>query len=321
MRVPALHSTLRPDAIAAAIARDYDLGGTPSCAVWHRGFNDYFSVDAPSGRYVLRVYPTDKYWMPGESDVRFELDLLTHLHAAGLPVVPPAARRDGDVLGTLEAPEGRRHTALFRFAPGGPIPLEADDARTFGRVCARIHVVSSDFATTHRRYHLDADLLLGMPVREVTSFLHGSRDEDIRALRTLTERLWAQIETIPKEEPSYGVIHADLHDGNCHWDNGTPTVLDFDHCGYGWRAYDLVAAIDGVTDEVRDAFLEGYQSVRPITKSELDLLPVFAKARYVWNYGDIIAMADHLAVRGKLGDRFWDRYFTRIRSMLEDDDA
>ena len=45
------------------------------------------------------------------------------------------------------------------------------------------------------------------------------------------------------------------------------------------------------------------------------------KARYIWNYGDVLAMADHLAVRGRLDERFWDAYFDKIRSMLEDQDV
>jgi len=319
--VPALHSTLRPEAIAAVVASDYELGGDASCAVWHRGFNDYYLVEAPAGRFVLRVYPTDKYWMPGESDVRFELDLLAHLHGDGLPVMPPVERRDGEVMGTMEAPEGQRYSALFPFAPGGPKQLETDNAQTLGGVCARLHTSASGFVTTHHRYHLDADLLLEMPVRELTAFLGGSRDEDLRALRVLAANVREQIETIPKREPFYGVIHADLHGGNCHWVNGAPTVLDFDHCGYGWRAYDLVPAIEGVDDEVRDAFLEGYGAVSEITQDELDLLTVFRKARYIWNYGDVLAMADHLAIRGRLDEGFWDGYFDKIRSMLEDQDV
>src|SRR5688572_15258314 len=175
--IPALHSTLRPEAIAAVVDRDYQLGGDASCAVWHRGFNDYYLIEAPAGRFVLRVYPTDKYWMPGESDVRFELDLIAHVHAAGLPVVKPVERRDGEVMGTIEAPEGQRYSTLFAFAPGGPQQLEVDTARTMGGICARLHTSASGFVTTHHRYHLDADLLLEMPLREVTAFLGDSRRE------------------------------------------------------------------------------------------------------------------------------------------------
>jgi Ser/Thr protein kinase RdoA (MazF antagonist) len=245
---------------------------------------------------------------------------LTHAAAAGVPVVPPTLRRDGDVVGTIDAPEGPRFAALFGFAPGAPEELDAARTGTLGGVCARIHEAASTFTTTHRRYELDADLLLGMTVRELTTFFSGGRSDDMRALCALCDRLQERMETIPKREPSYGLIHADLHGGNCHWVDGTPTILDFDHCGYGWRAYDFAAVIDGAKDDVRDAFVEGYRQVRAITQEELDLLPVFCKARYVWNYGDILAMADHLGVRGRLTATFWDGYFEKIRKMLSEED-
>jgi Ser/Thr protein kinase RdoA (MazF antagonist) len=321
MTVPALHSTLRPDGIAAFVAREYDLGGTPVCSVWHRGFNDYYLVDAPAGRFVLRVYLRDKYWLAGESDIRFELDFLAHAAANGVPSVPATPRRDGDVLGTIDAPEGPRFTALFAFAPGAPQELDAERTHALGGVCARIHAAGSSFETTHRRYDLDADLLLGMAVRELTDFFGGERSDDLRAVCDLSDRLRERMETIPKQEPSYDLIHADLHGGNCHWVDGEPTVLDFDHCGYGWRAYDFAAVIDGADDDVRDAFIDGYRGVRAISQEEIDLLPVFCKARYVWNYGDILAMADHLGVRGRLTATFWDGYFEKIRSMLREEDA
>jgi Ser/Thr protein kinase RdoA (MazF antagonist) len=233
-------------------------------------------------------------------------------------VVAPVPRRDGDVVGTIEASEGARFAALFEFAPGSPKESDVDDLRALGEMCAGIHEAASSFVTEHSRYSLDADLLLEMPVREVSAFLDGSRGEDIKLLRMLVDRVREQIETIPMDEPAFGVIHADLHGGNCHWTQGRPTILDFDHCGYGWRAYDFVAAFDSDADDKRDSFIEGYRSARDISKLEVDLLPAFHKARYIWNYGDILAMADHLGVRGRLNEAFWDRYFEQIRKMLED---
>lgn len=316
MTVRARHSILSPEALAGVVDAQYDLGGAPSCVVWHRGFNDYYLVKTTAGRFVLRVYPIGKYWLSGEPDIRFELDLLAHLAEAGVPTMPPVERRDGDVLSVIDAPEGSRYAALFRFAPGRPEPVDVDSARTLGGVCARIHDAASGFVTTHRRYHLDADLLLEMPVREVTAFLDGSRDQDLRDLRTLATQVRSQIEAIPKREPYYGVIHADLHGGNVFWADGMPTILDFDHCGYGWRAYDLVPAIEGLADEVRESFLDGYRVDREMTQEELDLLPAFRQARILWDDGDILAMADHLVVRRHFDERFWDGYFARVREML-----
>lgn len=84
-----------------------------------------------------------------------------------------------------------------------------------------------------------------------------------------------------------------MHGGNNFFTpDGAITVFDFDHSGFGWRAYDLAAFLWGAPPERRDAVLAGYEALRPLTAAEKALLPDFLRVRAIWDDGDISAMVD-----------------------------
>lgn len=73
-----------------------------------------------------------------------------------------------------------------------------------------------------------------------------------------------------------------------HFQGDQVTLFDFDHCGYGWRAYDL-APFYHAPDALQKAFFQGYETLRPLTQGERDCLPIFAKLRMLWDAGDMLA--------------------------------
>jgi Ser/Thr protein kinase RdoA (MazF antagonist) len=95
----------------------------------------------------------------------------------------------------------------------------------------------------------------------------------------------------------FGLIHGDLNGGNIHVSSsGDATIFDFDHFGYGWRAYDLTSFYRGPDSsaeqqERANAFFEGYETVRPLTEAERASLPAFAACRELWDTGDMLRAA------------------------------
>lgn len=57
----------------------------------------------------------------------------------------------------------------------------------------------------------------------------------------------AELQALPKDADSYGLIHYDFNDGNftVDYDNGDITVFDFDDSCYFWFMYDLACAWEG----------------------------------------------------------------------------
>jgi Ser/Thr protein kinase RdoA (MazF antagonist) len=279
------------------VQREYAVAAPVTVSLLNRGFNDtYLVTDVEGGRRVLRVYNREKYWIRSESDLHFELDLLEHLASAGLGVMRPYRRTTGDRLGRLAASEGARCFALFTHAPGRPLDegtLPVGQWREYGAAIARMHLEMDGFRTSHDRYHLDERILIERPLASLAPYARSGRvAADLAELGKLGERLTSEIQRLRAIDGAYGIIHADLHPGNTNIDgDGRFVTFDFDHCGYGLRAYDLVVLWRGPDSpaEQRErwaAVLGGYQQIRPLSRSEVASLPVLAACRELWDFGD-----------------------------------
>ncbi|MBQ1049679.1 phosphotransferase [Micromonospora sp. C51] len=297
------HTLLHGEDLARLVQREYVVAPPVTVSLLKRGFNDtYLVTDVEGGRRVLRVYNRGKYWIRSESDLHFELDLLDHLATAGLGVIRPYQRIVGGRLGQLTAPEGERCFALFTHAPGKPLhegALTAEQWREFGSGIARMHLEMDRFLTHHDRYHLDERILVERPLASLAPYAGSGRAAaDLAEIGKLGERLTGEIRRLRAIDGAYGIIHADLHRGNTHIDgDGRFVTFDFDHCGFGLRAYDLVALYRGPDSPEEDrhrwaAVLAGYQQVRPLSRSEVVSFPVLAACRALWDIGDWLGAAD-----------------------------
>jgi len=76
------------EALAASVWPDYALAAPTVCGPSQFGLNDHHLVTTPEGSYVLRVYR--RGWRTAE-DICYELAVLTHLDARGVPVCAPIA--------------------------------------------------------------------------------------------------------------------------------------------------------------------------------------------------------------------------------------
>jgi Ser/Thr protein kinase RdoA (MazF antagonist) len=311
--VPVVYSTAAPAALVAILESAYDLEAPVQCQFWHRGFNDAYLVTAGNTKYILRVYSSGKYWIRGESDLRFELDLLSHLYECGVSVSHPIRRRDGDVLGTIRAPEGIRYLTLFSYATGKPvIPFDPEHCQILGERVAKLHLAANQFVTNHSRYHLDLGILLDQPMQLIERYIGDERKDDLRFLVELSEQLREHILALALPGDGYGIIHADINEANVHFGSDDSVILfDFDHCGYGWRAYEIAVSLTGEPVENQAAFLRGYQTTRKLCQGEIEAIPVFVRIRYIWDTGDNLARADVHGLRW-FNDSYWNRLMRQV---------
>jgi len=283
------------------------LGKASNCKLLRRGFNDNYLVGIDSDWYIFRLYFNGKYYIESPDAFQFELDLLDHLYKEGVPVAPAKRRDNNELLGWTATPKGERAFALFSYAKGDLLTRKTVNLeRCFlvGKATAQLHLAANSFNSEHSRYRLDRKYLVDEPLRIVAQ----QSDE---SLRTVSEQEVENIEKMisemqPIEElidiinsldisgDQFGIIHSDLHPGNIHFDGNQPTFFDFDHCAYGWRAYELVMT-ETMPDEQKAELFKGYESVRPLSKDERDCIPVFAKLRKLWDIGDSLAIDRVLA--------------------------
>lgn len=322
----AIHSLLHPDDLARLVEREYALPAPVRVRLLRRGFNDTYLITAADGeRRVLRVYIRDKYWIGSDSDLHFELDLLEHLASAGLGVARPYQRADGTRLGRLTAPEGERCFTLLTYADGVASydrELSASDWERLGAHVARMHEEMDRFETAHDRYHLDERILVERLLTSLAAYAESAKAvDDLAELGRIGEQLTAAIRRLREIPGAYGVIHADLHRGNINVDeDGRFVLYDFDHCGYGLRAYDLASLYRGVDapdgDRERwDAILAGYLGVRRLSTAEIDSFPLMAACRRLWDVGDWAGAADR-AGDGWINETLIERLLAALRKNV-----
>jgi hypothetical protein len=118
-------------------------------------------------------------------------------------------------------------------------------------------------------------------------------------------------------ELSQCVCHGDCHGSNARIDSlGSATLIDFDDGGPGWVAYDLAVflwtacAFFPQRRALWRYFLDGYRSVRPIPRADLDAVPLFVPLRHIWLLGEYAAGA------GGWGTWWLGEWFDRQMAFL-----
>ena len=300
--MPIVHSIIDARALGLAIAEHFDLGAV-HCELLTRGMNDVYLVRAKGTKYAARVWRTS--WR-SEDDVRYELELLNHLDARGIAVPAPVPSSRGRDYFVVDAPEGPRCVALFRWIEGksyGEAPDPAVAPR-LGTAVAEMHLAGRDFvASVERPIHRAESFGSALPALE---HLAAHRPDDIVFYRKVRDGIRAALASIGDGEVAIGPTHGDMHAFNAFVaPDGALTILDFDSCGVGYWAHELVsfqwsAEKSRFGQAVIDGYFAGYESVRPLGDRERELLPLFLIAKefgYLCGFAANVDAIGHVAFR------------------------
>lgn len=228
--------------------------------------NDVVAVTAESGKFVLKLY--NPRARTGK-DVRWELDLVTHLVAHGAPAARPVRGEHGYVE-TVTVDGQERVAAVFEWAPGGKPEPSRETYVLLGEAAARVHQAADAFRSAWTRFAHDADNLIDGQIERMRRHLTAAgRYDEVAALGA---RLKGRISDPALDE---GICHMDLTLDNVHVHDGMLTAFDFDSAGYCWRAIEPYGVLRFSDDYFRD-WLDGYRSVRPFSAADEKAVSAFA---------------------------------------------
>ncbi|MEB3830022.1 phosphotransferase [Phormidium sp. CCY1219] len=258
------------------------------CQFWHRGLSDVYLVETERHPYILRV--SHHHWR-SKSQINFELELLDFLHQRQLSVAYPLRTNEGLLSVDIPAPEGWRYAALFPYAPGTVAvgDLNVTQSHLLGTTVAQIHQAAQAFRCESHRPPLTLEYLLDDSFAAIAPFL-THRPPDLKFLHEAIGQIKSQLYDFPTEPPYWGICWGDPHSGNAHFTHtGELTLFDFDQCGYGWRIFDIakfwqVSLATGLSRKVREAFLNGYQTLAPLTDTELAALQPLTQTAHIWHW-------------------------------------
>lgn len=304
-------SFIAANALANRISATYELGGVVNCKLFSKMLrtqdNDHYLVSVSNGdRYVARIYQEGTQFGRSESDYLYELDWLLFLKESGLPVSYPVQRKDGRYLGAMQAPEGTRYFALFTLAKGSTLNVNNEDHLwIMGKHMADIHVASNEFETEHHRQPMDLTFLVDKPIERIKAFFADENSQKLELMLIAAEEARGEIESLLNNADStpdgWGPIGGDFHQFSVFFDSfNQPTFFNFDHCGPGWRSYDIAAFLFNTNlmhhsnQHLSEAFFAGYFSSRQLSANEHSAIAPFLTIRRIWHTG-LFALTEGLA--------------------------
>lgn len=299
--------------VSKIVQKYYDIDGPVTARLLSVGINDIYLVVTDNKKYVLRLSRADKYLTMTPSEFQFELEWLEFLNLNDIPVSYPIRRMDNQLYGLIEAPEGPRFFTLFSYAEGST-DMNVEQAYLLGNVLARLHLVSNKFNTSLNRSHLDVEDLITISKQRVKEFFAGKNETLCVYLDKFAAHLKAEISEIDIDILDYGIIGGDIHGYNQHMTKDNQiTLFDFEFCAYGYRVYDIATFLwsRGSSDiQLWNSFLDGYQSIRTLSDTEMKAIEIFVKIRHLWWMGMRVSLPES---KHTLDAKFWDRAFSRFK--------
>jgi Ser/Thr protein kinase RdoA (MazF antagonist) len=282
--------TRRLRRLAEAALTAYDVPVARLTPLGH-GLNTTFRVDGADGRrYVLRVQRPDG---PGAAQVRSELAWLAALRRETDLVVPlPVPTRGRDLVTVVADPAvpEPRTCVLCHWVEGRFVEerLSAPQLYAVGEFTARLHLHGARMNGLDRGR---VDDLTDFGRTQVDGFSAAVLDRAVAAaggdegIRETVARVRAVRAGLGYGADVFGLVHGDLQQENYLFHRGRVRAVGFDGCGFGHYAYDLAVAHAALgrlpqRDELREALLDGYRSVRPAAATtDPEVLDAFAALR------------------------------------------
>jgi homoserine kinase type II len=269
----AVYTDVTDEELAGFLAA-YDVGPAISFKGIAEGVeNSNFMLETGAGRFILTVYER----RVSGGDLPFFLGLMQWLAARGYPSAAPVADRNGATLGRLR----NKPAALVAFLPGLSVRRPtAAHCREAGIGLGWLHDAAEGFPG-ERRNSLGQPTWapLFAPLAEAAERLKPGLATTIDADLDHLERHW------PKDLPN-GLIHADYFPDNVFFDDGRfAGTIDFYFACRDAVAYDLAVALNAWCFEADGAFnataarafVEGYETRRPLSAEERGALPILSR--------------------------------------------
>lgn len=282
--------TRRLRRLAEAALTAYDVPVARLTPLGH-GLNTTFRVDGADGRrYVLRVQRPDG---PGAAQVRSELAWLAALRRETDLVVPlPVPTRGRDLVTVVADPAvpEPRTCVLSHWVEGRFVDerLGAPQLYAVGEFTARLHLHGARMNGLDRGR---VDDLTDFGRTQVDGFSAAVVDRAVaqaggdERIRKTVARVRAVRAGLGYGSDVFGLVHGDLHQESYLFHRGRVRAVGFDGCGFGHYAYDLAVADAALgrlpqREELREALLDGYRSVRPAAATtDPEVLEAFAALR------------------------------------------
>lgn len=285
--------------IAQAALTHYDLSNV-QLTFLGRSQNTTFRVETPTkGKFLLRLHAgieaagegLQEAWKQ-PSAIESELLWLNAIaQDTELTVPQPVQNRLGEWVTSIARTESGNSIAcsLLLWIEGEHLDSEptAQQIRQLGVLMAKLHQHSSNWLLpvgfsrpTHNVEQLKAATSqLGLLVQNGTI-----SSDDYQVFQKAAIQVQEFIPSLNQTYDSWGMIHADLHQGNYILYGEEVRPIDFSRCGFGFYLYDIAQALTNIEASLRRHFFDGYYLVRTLPENYPSAVEAFFVASTVENF-------------------------------------
>lgn len=274
--------------------------------------NSNYFLTLPDGReLVLTLF---EELSAGEA--HFLGPLLTHLSAAGLPVAAPLRDTSGNWLHRLA---GKPAQLAPRLQGQHPLHPDTGQCRAMGEALARLHLALRDYPLERSNAH-GPDWWAAVAARWEARLPEADRQ--------LLQATLASYGSLPVDALPQGLIHGDLFRDNMLFTGSSVSgVLDFSECGQDHWLLDIAITSndfcrewpEDMPDPARqNAFVSGYESLRPLTPPERKALPVFLAVAALRFWLSRLEVQERNREEGRGGDHVLQKDPAEMRELLRE---
>ncbi|MBM7613790.1 phosphotransferase enzyme family protein [Alkaliphilus hydrothermalis] len=277
--------------LATMIVSNWEYDDLEPLQYWNISSNAIYPFKNKEEMYFLRFAPNDE---KHKDNIEAELEFLLYLQNQGYSAIQPKTSKQGRLIEVVDTPWGQYYASVFNRVKGdclGRVELTEKMITLWGKALGNLHLLSSGYNPTGGKRRSWEDHLEW--IKNVLSEFPNQEKplEEVQILETYFKNL-------PITNDNYGLIHYDFELDNVFFDKETKeiTPIDFDDSMYHWYGMDLERAINSIKDELEPdkveeaikSFLEGYQSVKPLSEETLDQLHVFQRFGNLYGYTRVL---------------------------------
>lgn len=252
-----------------------------------------------------------------------EVDWINYLADRGVGVSKAIPSNMGNLVECVNDLQGGQFLATAFVKAEGSSPWDRwtpELYKSYGKIIGKIHFHTRDFQPflpERKRPEWDDPIF---------DFINPFLPDNERLIKEKYKLICDQVNKIPKNLQTYGLIHQDAHGGNLFIDDdGQITLFDFDDCGYSWFINDIAIVlfyiVMGTLDQSEFTrqfmvnFLKGYLQQCPLDLELLKEIPLFLKIREIELYAVIHRDFDI----DNIEDEWCNRYMKGRKEKIEND--
>jgi Ser/Thr protein kinase RdoA (MazF antagonist) len=258
--------------------------------------NVTFYIETQASNFLLRIHQAlpglqDDIWQKPDV-IESELKWLEALRReTNIIVQEPLQNLEGRLVTQVLADDTQEifNCSLLRWVDGSVSNKERtpQQAKNLGLLMAQLHRHSSQWKLPQNfvRPVFDENLFRAALEAFYPAVTMGLvSQEHYKMLTAATEKIVAMMKTLDQTPDVWGLIHADLHDGNYLFYNEEIRPIDFARCGFGHYLYDIGESIQYLMPQVRPSFFEGYQILGKLPDGYLQAVEGFFIMATIGNY-------------------------------------